>query len=155
MSESSTLNALIAHVMEPALFWELFWYLWSGVCAMLVSQVGYSLCFRKFGLCNVWAKIISWTGAATTAFVLMRWLAFSDTASGFWDSVWKFYSTRVVTAALTVWLMWLIIDRLLRWDLTDRERVKEQYGWWPEAFNLIVTFLEIVLNYFIAKFFVF
>ncbi len=149
------MSDLIARFIDPALFWELFWYLLAGVCSTAVSQVGYSLCFRKWGLGNVWAKILSWVGAATTAFVMMRWLAFRGTESGLWESAWKFYSTRVLTAALTVWLLWLIIDRWLRWDLTDRERVKREYGWWPEIFNLAVTFLEILINYFIAKFLVF
>ena len=51
--------------------------------------------------------------------------------------------------------MWWLIDKWLRWDLRDKERVKSDYGWWPEIINLIVTLVEIALNYFIAKFWVF
>ena len=141
--------------MDPALFWELFWYGLSGVCSTLVSQVGYSLCLRRLALGNVWSKILSWTAAATTAFLMMRWLAFSNTQTGFWASAAGFYSTRVGTAALTVFLMWFILEKLMRWDLSDPNRVREEYGWWPEALNLIVTILEIIINYFIAKFWVF
>ena len=149
------LNELIAIFMPPALFWELFWYLFAGLCSTAVSFVGYSFLFRKCALGNVWSKIVSWFAAATTAFLLMRWLAFSGTETGFWQSAWVFYATRVATAALTVWIMWLVIDRALRWDLRDKTRVKTQYGWWPEIINLIVTILEIILNSFIAKFIVF
>lgn len=151
----AVVEGLVAPFMAPELFWELFWYLFAGVCSTVVSQVGYSLSFRKWGLGNVSSKILSWVAAATTAFILMRWLAFGATESGFWDSAWKFYSTRVLTAALTVWLMWLVIDRWLRWDLSDRDRVKRDYGWWPELINLAATLLEILINYFIAKFLVF
>ena len=152
---SEFLNGIIAHFIEPALFWELFWYLFAGACSTVVSQVGYSLCFRKYAMSNVRSKIISWTAAATTAFVLMRYLAFSATESGFWQSAWKFYSTRIGTAVLTVVLMWGLMDKWLKWDLTDRERVRTEYGYKPELINLIVTIFEIVLNYFIAKFLVF
>ena len=51
--------------------------------------------------------------------------------------------------------MWALMDKLLKWDLTDRERVRKEYGWWPEIINLIVTLLEMACNYFIAKFWVF
>ena len=51
--------------------------------------------------------------------------------------------------------MWLVIDRWLRWDLSDRDRVKRDYGWWPELINLAATLLEILINYFIAKSLVF
>ena len=149
------LNDLIAIFMPPALFWELFWYLFAGVCSTVVSFVGYSVLFRKGGLGNVPSKIISWFAAATVAFLLMRWLAFAGTDSGFWESAWKMYSSRIVTAALTVVVMWWLIDKWLRWDLRDKERVKADYGWWPEIINLIVTLIEIALNYFIAKFWVF
>ena len=64
----SALNNLIALFIDPALFWELFWYLFAGVCSTAVSFVGYSVCFRKWGLGNVWSKVLSWTAAATTAF---------------------------------------------------------------------------------------
>lgn len=151
----SELNELIAYVMDPVLFWELFWYGLAGVCSTIVSQVGYSICFRKWSLGNVRAKVISWFGAATTAFVMMRYLAFSETVTGFWQSAWKFYSTRIFTAVLTVLLMWLLMDKYLRWDLRDKERVRKEYRWWPEVINLGVTILEIIINYFIAKFFVF
>ena len=153
--QASSYGALFLFRYDPALFWELFWYLVSGVCSTAVSFVGYSLCFRKWGLGNVWSKILSWTAAATTAFVLMRLLAFPGTETGWLESAWAFYVTRVATAALTVLLMWAVIDRALRWDLRDKARVKTEYGWWPEAINLIVTLLEIALNYFVAKFLVF
>ena len=151
----SALNNLIALFIDPALFWELFWYLFAGVCSTAVSFVGYSVCFRKWGLGNVWSKVLSWTAAATTAFVLMRLLAFPGTETGWLESAWVFYATRVATAALTVLLMWWLIDKWLRWDLRDKARVKAEYGWWPELINLVVTLLEIALNYFIAKFWVF
>lgn len=149
------MSEFIARFMEPALFWELFWYGLSGVCSTIVSQVGYSLCFRKCHLSNVWSKSISWFAAATTAFFMMRWLAFSGTETGFWESAWLFYSTRIGTVIVTVALMWVVMDCCLKWDLRDRERVRTEYGWWPEIINLIVTVLEIAINYFIAKFWVF
>ncbi len=149
------MSEFIAKFMDPALFWELFWYFFSGVCSTLVSQVGYSVCFRKFRLSNVWAKSLSWFAAATTAFFMMRWLAFSGTETGFWESAWLFYSTRIGTVIVTVALMWAVMDCWLKWDLRDRERVRTEYGWWPEIINLIVTILEIAVNYFIAKFWVF
>ena len=149
------MSDLIAKFMEPALFWELFWYGLSGVCSTIVSQVGYSFCFRKLHLSNVWAKSLSWFAAATTAFFMMRWLAFASTATGFWESAWLFYSTRIGTVIVTVALMWVVMDCWLKWDLRDRERVRNEYGWWPEIINLIVTILEIAINYFIAKFWVF
>ncbi len=152
---TDALDALVAHFIDPALFWELFWYLFAGGCATVVSFVGYSLCFRRLRLSNVWSKSLSWFAAATVAFLLMRWLAFAGTASGFWESAWKCYASRIGTAVLTVALMWLVIDKALGWDLTDRERVKSEYGWWPEAINLVVTVIEVLLNYFIAKFWVF
>ena len=93
--------------------------------------------------------------AATTAFLLMRWLAFSGTTTGFWQSAVRFYVTRVGTAVLTVFLMWLVLEGWLRWNLSDPEHVREAYGWWPEVLNLMVTVLEIVINYFIAKFWIF
>ena len=46
------LNDLIAIFMPPALFWELFWYLFAGVCSTVVSFVGYSVLFRKGGLAH-------------------------------------------------------------------------------------------------------
>ena len=145
----------IVQWLESALFRELFWYFLSGVCSTVVSQVGYSVCFRKFALSNVWSKTISWFAAATTAFFMMRWLAFRQTETGFWESAWLFYSTRIGTVIVTVGLMWVVMDCWLKWDLTDRERVRKEYGWWPEIINLIVTVLEIAVNYFIAKFWVF
>lgn len=149
------MSELIARFMDPGLFWELFWYVMAGGCATVVSQVGYSVCFRKFALGNVAAKSLSWAAAAATAFVMLRYLAFPETATGFWASVWLFFSTRIGTAVLTVVLLWAIIDRWLRWDLTDRERVRREYGWWPEIFNLGVTILENVINFVVAKFWVF
>ncbi|MBR6802478.1 MAG: GtrA family protein [Kiritimatiellae bacterium] len=145
----------ITRFIEPALFWELVWYFLSGVCSTLVSQIGYSVCFRKFALSNVCSKTLSWFAAATTAFLMMRWLAFSTTESGFWESAWLFFSTRIGTVLVTVALMWVVMDCWLKWDLTDRERVRKEYGWWPEIINLIVTILEIAVNYFIAKYWVF
>lgn len=149
------MSEFISRFMEPALFWELFWYGLSGVCSTAVSFVGYSLCLRKWALGNVWSKVLSWVAAATTAFVMMRWLAFHTTKSGFWYSAATFYATRVGTAAVTVFLMWFLLEKWLRWDLSDPKHVRTTYGWWPEVFNLIVTLLEIAINYFIAKFWIF
>ncbi len=136
-------------------FWELFWYLLSGVCSTAVSFVGYSVAFRKLRMGNVTAKTLSWFAAATTAFLMMRYTAFAGTEVGFLESAWKFYASRIGTILVTVGLMWYIIDIRLKWDLKDRQRVKEVYGWWPEIINLIVTVLEIIVNYFIAKFWIF
>lgn len=136
-------------------FWELFYYGLSGVVATIVSQVGYSLCFRKFALSNVWSKSLSWLAAATVAFFMMRYLAFSGTQETFWLSLWKTFYTRIGTVLLTILIMWWVMDKWLKWDLRDRERVKNEYGHWPEIINLVVTIFEIALNYVIAKFYVF
>ncbi len=104
---------------------------------------------------NVSAKTLSWFAAATTAFLMMRYTAFAGTTAGFWESAWKFYVSRIGTILLTVGLMWYIIDIRLKWDLKDRRRVKEVYGWKPELINLGVTLFEIAVNYFIAKFWIF
>ena len=149
------LDAFIGRWMEPKLFWELFWYLFAGGCSTVVSFVGYSLCLRKLALGNVWSKALSWFAAATTAFVLMRLLAFSATESGFWASAAAFYATRIGTALLTLFLMWFILEKWLAWNLSDPERVRLEYGWWPEVLNGLVTILEIAINYFIAKFWIF
>ena len=152
---SEAINALVGRFMAPALFWELFWYLFAGGCATLVSFVGYSLCLRRWAMGNVCSKALSWLAAATVAFLLMRTLAFGETETGFWPSAAAFYATRVGTAALTVALMWLILEKWLSWNLSDPKRVRLEYGWWPEVLNLAVTLLEIVINYFIAKFWIF
>ena len=149
------MSDLLATFAESAKVREVFWYLVAGVCSTVVSQAGYSLLLRKAGLGNVRSKTLSWFAAATTAFVLMRWLAFSATESGFWISAWRFYYTRVGTALLTVFLMWIILEKALGWDFSDKATLKERYGWWPEALNLAVTILEIAINYFIACLYVF
>ena len=148
-------DAFIGRFISPDLFWELFWYGLSGVCSTLVSQVGYSLCLRRWALGNVLSKSLSWFAAATTAFLMMRWLAFGSTETGFWASAAGFYLTRIGTAALTVFLMWFILEKWLAWNLSDPKRVRLEYGWWPEVLNLGVTILEIVINYFIAKYWIF
>ncbi len=137
-----------------ATFWELFYYGLSGVVATIVSQVGYSVCFRKFALSNVWSKSLSWLAAATVAFFMMRYLAFSGTEAPFFESLWKTFYTRIGTVLVTIFAMWLVMDVWLKWDLRDRERVKT-YGKWPEIINLTVTIIEVILNYLIAKFYVF
>jgi putative flippase GtrA len=140
--------------MPMATFWELFYYGLSGVVAMAVSQVGYSVCFRKFALSNLWSKSLSWFAAATVAFFMMRYLAFSGTQEPFLISLWKTFYTRIATVLVTFFAMWFIIDHWLKWDLTDRERVKT-YGKIPELINFCVTIIEIILNYVIAKFYIF
>jgi putative flippase GtrA len=135
-------------------FWELFYYGLSGVVAMTVSQVGYSVCFRKFALSNLWSKSLSWLAAATVAFFMMRYLAFSGTQEPFLISLWKTFYTRIATVLVTFFAMWFIIDYWLKWDLSDRERVKT-YGKIPELINFCVTIIEIALNYVIAKFYIF
>ncbi|MDO5462729.1 MAG: GtrA family protein [bacterium] len=147
-------ESLITTFMPMEVFWELFYYGLSGVAATIVSQVGYSVCFRKFALSNVWSKSLSWLAAATVAFFMMRYLAFSGTQEPFLDSLWKTFYTRIGTVLLTVFIMWLVMDIWLKWDLRDRSRLKE-YGKWPEIINLAVTLFEIALNYLIAKFYVF
>lgn len=149
-----TLNSWIALVMSPELFWQLFWYVIAGGCATVVSQVGYSLCFRWLHMGNVWAKVLSWIAAASTAFVMMP-LAFSTSTTPMGDAAWKFYGARIATAVLTVVLMWALMDWWLKWDLRDRERVKKEYGYWPEVINLAVTILENLINFFVAKFWIF
>ncbi len=149
------MSEFIELFMPMELFWELFWYGIGGVAATIVSQFGYSIGFRKFHLSNVTSKTLSWMAAATTAFLFTRYLAFSGTQSGFWASAWLFFSTRIGTVLLTIGIMWLLIDRILKWDLKDTGRVKAEYGYWPEIINLIVTILETLLNYFVAKFWVF
>ena len=32
-----TLNELISIFMDPVLFWQLFWYLFAGVCSTVVA----------------------------------------------------------------------------------------------------------------------
>jgi putative flippase GtrA len=140
--------------MPMAMFWELFYYGLSGLAAMVVSQVGYSLCFRKFAFSNLASKALSWFAAATVAFLMMRTLAFSDTEAPFFVSLWKTFYTRIGTVLLTFALMWFIIDHTLKWDLRDRDRLPT-YGKWPEGINFVVTLIEIVLNYVIAKFYIF
>ncbi len=149
------LTQIITFFMPMETFWEIFWYLLSGVCSTAVSIVGYSLAFRKCGMGNVLAKTLSWLAAATTAFLMMRYTAFAGTETGFLESAWKFYLSRVGTILLTVAMMWYIIDIHLKWDLKDRERVKRDYRWWPEIINGAVTLFEIVLNYFLAKLWIF
>ncbi len=149
------MSDFITIFMPMETFWELFWYLLSGVCSTLVSMVGYSVAFRKCHMGNVTAKTLSWFAAATTAFLMMRYTAFAGTEVGFWVSAWKFYASRIGTILLTVGIMWYIIDINLKWDLKNRERVKRDYGWWPEVINGGVTIFEIILNYFIAKFWIF
>lgn len=134
---------------------EIAWYAVSGVASTIASQGGYSLCFRRFGFSNVRSKIISWFAAVTAAFVVLKLWTFPHSNETFAYSLWTFYSTRLGTAVLTVFLIWLIIDRILVWDLTNRELVRTRYKLWPEAINLSVTMIEVCSNYFIAKYIVF
>lgn len=85
---------------------------------------------------------------------MMRYLAFSGTQEPFLISLWKTFYTRIATVLVTFFAMWFIIDYWLKWDLSDRERVKT-YGKIPELINFCVTIIEIALNYVIAKFYIF
>ena len=121
---------------------QIFWYLFFGVCTMILNTVCYTLLYEVLGMPNVPSTVVAWLAAVIVAFITNKLVVFESrecAKKGIWELV-SFFSCRVATGLLDVLIMWLAVDILSgssrRWKLVS---------------NVIIT----VLNYLVSKFFVF
>lgn len=121
---------------------QIFWYLFFGVCTMILNTVCYTVLYEVLGVPNVPSTVAAWLVAVIVAFITNKLVVFESrerAKKGLFELV-SFFSCRVVTGLLDVLIMWLAVDILAGNSVL-----------WKLISNVIVT----VLNYVVSKFFVF
>ena len=121
---------------------QIFWYLFFGVCTMILNTVCYTVLYEVLGVPNVPSTVVAWLVAVIVAFITNKLVVFESrerAKKGLFELV-SFFSCRVVTGLLDVLIMWLAVDILAGNSVL-----------WKLISNVIVT----VLNYVVSKFFVF
>ena len=121
---------------------QIFWYLFFGVCTMILNTVCYTELYEVLGVPNVPSAVVTWLVAVIVAFITNKLVVFESrerAKKGLFELV-SFFSCRVITGLLDVLIMWLAVDILAG-----------NSALWKLISNVIVT----VLNYVVSKFFVF
>ena len=121
---------------------QIFWYLFFGVCTMILNTVCYTVLYELLEVPNVPSTVIAWLAAVIVAFVTNKLVVFESrgrAGKGLFELV-SFFGCRVATGLLDVGIMWIAVDLLAGNSVL-----------WKLVSNVIVT----VLNYIVSKFFVF
>lgn len=121
---------------------QIFWYLFFGVCTMILNTVCYTVLYELLEVPNVPSTVIAWLAAVIVAFVTNKLVVFESrgrAARGLFELV-SFFGCRVATGLLDVGIMWIAVDLLSGNSVL-----------WKLVSNVIIT----VLNYIVSKFFVF
>ena len=121
---------------------QIFWYLFFGVCTMILNTVCYTVLYEVLGVPNVPSTIVAWLAAVIVAFVTNKLVVFESrgrAGKGLFELV-SFFGCRVATGLLDVGIMWIAVDLLAGNSVL-----------WKLVSNVIIT----VLNYIVSKFFIF
>lgn len=121
---------------------QIFWYLFFGVCTMILNTVCYAVLYELLHVGNVPSTILAWLAAVIVAFVTNKLVVFESrggASRGLFELV-SFFGCRVATGLLDVGIMWLAVDLL-----------SGNSVFWKLISNVIIT----VLNYIVSKFFIF
>lgn len=121
---------------------QIFWYLFFGVCTMILNTVCYTVLYELLEVPNVPSTVIAWLAAVIVAFVTNKLVVFESrgrAGKGLFELV-SFFGCRVATGLLDVGIMWIAVDLLAGNSVL-----------WKLVSNVIVT----VLNYIVSKFFIF
>ena len=121
---------------------QIFWYLFFGVCTMILNTVCYTVLYELLGVPNVPSTVIAWRAAVIVAFVTNKLVVFESrerAGKGLFELV-SFFGCRVATGLLDVLIMWIAVDLLAGNSVL-----------WKLVSNVIIT----VLNYIVSKFFIF
>ena len=121
---------------------QIFWYLFFGVCTMILNTVCYTVLYELLEVPNVPSTVIAWLAAVIVAFVTNKLVVFESrerAGKGLFELV-SFFGCRVATGLLDVGIMWIAVDLLAGNSVL-----------WKLVSNVIIT----VLNYIVSKFFIF
>ena len=121
---------------------QIFWYLFFGVCTMILNTVCYTVLYELLEVPNVPSTVIAWLAAVIVAFVTNKLVVFESrgrAGKGLFELV-SFFGCRVATGLLDVLIMWIAVDLLAGNSVL-----------WKLVSNVIIT----VLNYIVSKFFIF
>ncbi len=121
---------------------QIFWYLFFGVCTMILNTVCYTVLYELLAVPNVPSTVIAWLAAVIVAFVTNKLVVFESrgrAGKGLFELV-SFFGCRVATGLLDVLIMWIAVDLLAGNSVL-----------WKLVSNVIIT----VLNYIVSKFFIF
>lgn len=121
---------------------QIFWYLFFGVCTMILNTVCYTVLYQLLEVPNVPSTVIAWLAAVIVAFVTNKLVVFESrerAGKGLFELV-SFFGCRVATGLLDVGIMWIAVDLLAGNSVL-----------WKLVSNVIIT----VLNYIVSKFFIF
>lgn len=121
---------------------QIFWYLFFGVCTMILNTVCYTVLYELLEVPNVPSTVIAWLAAVIVAFVTNKLVVFESrerAGKGLFELV-SFFGCRVATGLLDVGIMWIAVDLLSGNSVL-----------WKLVSNVIIT----VLNYIVSKFFIF
>ena len=121
---------------------QIFWYLFFGVCTMILNTACYTVLYEHLGVPNVPATVAAWLAAVIVAFITNKLIVFESrerAGKGLFELV-SFFSCRVATGLLDVLIMWIAVD-ILAGNSTL----------WKFVSNVIIT----VLNYVVSKCFIF
>lgn len=121
---------------------QIFWYLFFGVCTMILNTICYTVLYELLEVPNVPSTVIAWLAAVIVAFVTNKLVVFESrerAGKGLFELV-SFFGCRVATGLLDVLIMWIAVDLLAGNSVL-----------WKLVSNVIIT----VLNYIVSKFFIF
>lgn len=118
---------------------QIFWYLFFGVCTMILNTVCYAVLYEIFHVGNVPSTVVAWLAAVIVAFVTNKIIVFESRGAGLFEFV-SFFGCRIATGLLDVLIMWLAVDVLAGNSVL-----------WKLISNVIIT----VLNYVVSKFWIF
>lgn len=129
--------------LEKRKLWEVFTYLFFGVCTTIVNIVIHLICLDILNFHYMVATVISWLGAVLFAFVTNKKWVFhssSSTASEWWTEFLRFIFYRLISLVLDMGSMFLMID-LLKID--------------GIVAKVLTQVLVVIANYVFSKFLIF
>jgi putative flippase GtrA len=122
---------------------DFFIYMIFGACATAINMGTYALLRRPIGMANVPATILAWVFAVTFAFFTNKVIVFSSkdfTRKNVLVELVAFFSCRLATGVLDVFVMWLAVDVL---ELT------------PLLWKFISNLIAGVINFTVGKLLIF
>ena len=122
---------------------ELIMYLVFGVLTTLVNIGAYYIFAHPFELNTVLSTVLAWAVSVLFAFFTNKFFVFESKKSslfGFLKEIFLFFTARLSTGLLDVFIMFIFVDKLAINDM---------------LIKIVSNIIVIVLNYVLSKLFVF
>ena len=124
-------------------YWDIFSYLFFGVCTTIVNYLIYIPCYNFFGMSATVSNMIAWVVAVAFAYLTNKPFVFRSydwSAETVVPELTKFVGCRIGSGAAETLILFLTVDLI---------------GWNGNVWKLLTQVMVVILNYIGSKLLVF